>query len=28
LPTDVDAGLRLSTGLIRGGGTLGIEARW
>jgi hypothetical protein len=28
LPTDVDRGLRLSAMLIRGGGTVGIEARW
>ncbi len=28
LPTDVDRGLRLSTNLVRGGGTLGVEARW
>ena len=28
LPTDVDRSLRLSTMLVSGGGTLGIEARW
>jgi len=28
LPTDVDRGLQLSAALIRGGGTLGIQARW
>jgi hypothetical protein len=28
LPTDVDRGLHLSAALVRGGGTLGIEARW
>jgi hypothetical protein len=28
LPTDADEGLHLSAAFIRGGGTLGIEARW
>jgi hypothetical protein len=28
LPTDVDRGLELSAGLVQGGGTLRIEARW
>jgi hypothetical protein len=28
LPTDVELGLHLSAGLIRGGGTLGLEAKW
>jgi hypothetical protein len=28
LPTDVERGLKLSTALVQGGGTLGIEARW
>jgi hypothetical protein len=28
LPTDADRGLKLSAMLIRGGGTVGIEARW